>query len=234
MRLLPWWYMAGKCDNKEEYLNWAHMFPRVWRYKKGCDITECDITKVKVYVNILYSWSKWRFSCLLNSHIFDLLQLHQILNLKFLSFSKHAVQSLLNTHLLTSVLETTPNHMPLKYKCPIKISNEIRHVYLNVRSNHELRLPRNPVQYPPSFLWTVQMAPPDYFLDSLEATRKLPRRGRKVLFIMKAVYRHCIVPKQQLNMCLDTLQEAVCRHPLESLVSDVALQGCCSSSKVSL
>ena len=27
---------------------------------------------------------------------------------------------------------SSPNHMPLKYKCSIKIGNQIRHVYLNI------------------------------------------------------------------------------------------------------
>ena len=30
-------------------LNWAHLFLKVWRYKRGSDITECDILEVKVY-----------------------------------------------------------------------------------------------------------------------------------------------------------------------------------------
>jgi hypothetical protein len=32
---------------------------------------------------------------------------------------------------LVSVLGATPNHIPLKHKSWIKISNQIRHVYLN-------------------------------------------------------------------------------------------------------
>lgn len=41
------------------------------------------------------------------------------------------VQSYLSTCLLVSVLEATPNHMLLENKYPIKISNQIRHAYVN-------------------------------------------------------------------------------------------------------
>ena len=40
--------MGRKCDNKEGYLNRAHPFPRILGYKRGNDITEVDITEVKV------------------------------------------------------------------------------------------------------------------------------------------------------------------------------------------
>ena len=39
----------GKCDNKEEYLHRAQPFPRGLRYKKGKDIIEGDIMKVRVH-----------------------------------------------------------------------------------------------------------------------------------------------------------------------------------------
>jgi hypothetical protein len=32
---------------------------------------------------------------------------------------------------MASILNSTPNHMPLKYECSIKINHRIRHVYLN-------------------------------------------------------------------------------------------------------
>ena len=38
-----------------------------------------------------------------------------------------------NTCLFISVLRATPNHIPVKYGCPTKISNQIRHVYLRTR-----------------------------------------------------------------------------------------------------
>ena len=43
------WYVRGKRDNEEGDLNWAHPFPRVWGYKKGSDVTESDISEVRVY-----------------------------------------------------------------------------------------------------------------------------------------------------------------------------------------
>ena len=39
--------MGGKCDNKEEVLNWAHPLPKVLGYKRKSDIRE-----VKVYIGI--------------------------------------------------------------------------------------------------------------------------------------------------------------------------------------
>ena len=33
---------------------------------------------------------------------------------------------------LVSILGATPNHTSLKYRCPIKNSNQIRHVYLSL------------------------------------------------------------------------------------------------------
>ena len=38
--------MGGKYDNKEGYLNSAHLFPRVSRYKRGSDIMEGDHLEV--------------------------------------------------------------------------------------------------------------------------------------------------------------------------------------------
>jgi hypothetical protein len=40
--------MDGKRDSKEGYLNREHSFPIVLRYKRGSDITEGDITDVRV------------------------------------------------------------------------------------------------------------------------------------------------------------------------------------------
>jgi hypothetical protein len=42
-------------------------------------------------------------------------QLHWLMNVVWLSYFKHVVQSLLNTFLLISILGATPNHIPLKY-----------------------------------------------------------------------------------------------------------------------
>ena len=33
--------------------------------------------------------------------------------------------------LLVSILEAKANHVPLKYRCLIKMSNQIRHIYLS-------------------------------------------------------------------------------------------------------
>jgi hypothetical protein len=43
------WYVGGRCDKKEGYLAWAHTFLRVLGYERGSDITEGDITEVRVY-----------------------------------------------------------------------------------------------------------------------------------------------------------------------------------------
>ena len=40
--------MGGKCDNMEGDFRQAHMFPRVWGYKRGSDVTEGDIMEVRV------------------------------------------------------------------------------------------------------------------------------------------------------------------------------------------
>ena len=42
--------MRRKCDNNEGNLNLAHPRPRVLGYKRGNDITEGDITEVRVYI----------------------------------------------------------------------------------------------------------------------------------------------------------------------------------------
>ena len=45
----------------------------------------------------------------------------------------HKVHSLLNTWcLLVSVLRSAPHHPPLNYRCPIKVSNRIRPIYLTM------------------------------------------------------------------------------------------------------
>ena len=41
----------------------------------------------------------------------------QLLNLEWLSYFKHVVQSLLNRCLLVSDFKATPNHILLKYRC---------------------------------------------------------------------------------------------------------------------
>ena len=46
------------------------------------------------------------------------------------SIFEHAIQSLLHTCLLVSILGAKPNHIPLKYSYTIIISNSIRHIYL--------------------------------------------------------------------------------------------------------
>ena len=47
-------YMGGNCDNKEGILWYEHPFPRVLGYKRGSDIKEGDITKVRCILRILY------------------------------------------------------------------------------------------------------------------------------------------------------------------------------------
>jgi hypothetical protein len=42
--------VGEKCDNKEGDVNGAHPFPRVLGYLRGSDITEGDITEVRVYM----------------------------------------------------------------------------------------------------------------------------------------------------------------------------------------
>jgi hypothetical protein len=43
---------------------------------------------------------------------------------------KHVAQSPLDTCVFASNLGAKLNHKPLKYKCLIKIHNQIKHVYL--------------------------------------------------------------------------------------------------------
>ena len=51
----------------------------------------------------------------------------ELLSLEWLSCFEQVVQ---HTSFLLYVLGATPNHIPLKYSCPIKISNQIRHISL--------------------------------------------------------------------------------------------------------
>ena len=84
-----------------------------------------SIIKVKILVLIKQSYRS--------------LQSFRLLNLKYLSCWTRSPISL-NTHVfLVSDIGATPNHMPLTYRCPIRISNWIRHVYL-----HSLSLDYNP------------------------------------------------------------------------------------------
>ena len=67
-------------------------------------------------------------------------QLCRVLGLELLSYSEHVVQSLLNTIVFVSVLGVTPNHIgTLRYRSPIKICNQIRHVYLSCKVQLTLR-----------------------------------------------------------------------------------------------
>jgi hypothetical protein len=50
----------------------------------------------------------------------------------WLSYFEQIVKSLYTLVFLVSVLGSTPNHTPLKYRCPNKKSNRIRFVYLNI------------------------------------------------------------------------------------------------------
>jgi hypothetical protein len=78
---------------------------------------------------ISYSLSTWRFLYSLNGHIRPP-QLCKLLSLEWLSYFEH-VSPISSTHIffLVYVLGATPNHIPLKYRCLIKISYRIRHVY---------------------------------------------------------------------------------------------------------
>lgn len=40
--------MRGKCDEQEGDSNWAHPFLEGLGYERGSDITEGDVTKVKM------------------------------------------------------------------------------------------------------------------------------------------------------------------------------------------
>ena len=48
--------------------------------------------------------------------------------LEWLTYFKHAFQFISNKYFLVSILGATPNHTPLKYRCPINTTNRIRHV----------------------------------------------------------------------------------------------------------
>ena len=57
-------------------------------------------------------------------------QLCKLLSLEWLSYFEHVNPiSSIYISFLVSVLGATPNHIPLKYRCLIKISYRIRHVY---------------------------------------------------------------------------------------------------------
>jgi hypothetical protein len=64
----------------------------------------------------------------------------------------------LQTHnaLLMSILRSTPNHTPLKYRCLIKISNQIR----------------------PTYVSTLVYLPPWYFINPITLLQKLPSEYR--------------------------------------------------------
>ena len=44
------WYIRGKYGHKEGHVKWANLLCRVWGCKRGSDITEGDITDVRVYM----------------------------------------------------------------------------------------------------------------------------------------------------------------------------------------
>ena len=70
------------------------------------------------------------FSCSLNCHIGPP-EWRWLLSLECLSCFEHTIQSLLSCHVfLVFILGDIPNHIPLKYRCLIKRSNCIKHVYL--------------------------------------------------------------------------------------------------------
>jgi hypothetical protein len=79
-------------------------------------------------IRISYSSSKWWFSCLLNGHIGPPSML--AIEPRMVIIFEDVVQSLLNTCLFSFVLGATPNHIPLRYRFPIKMNNLIRHVYI--------------------------------------------------------------------------------------------------------
>lgn len=82
------------------------------------------------YANILLS--KWRFLCWLSGHIGGPSQFYILLNLEWLSYLEHVVQSLLDTcvFFVSSIVGVTCNHIPLESRCLMKRSNRSRHVYL--------------------------------------------------------------------------------------------------------
>ena len=47
---------------------------------------------------------------------------------EWLLYLKHVVHTLSNINLFAIILGATSHHTPLKYRCPIKTSNRIRHV----------------------------------------------------------------------------------------------------------
>ena len=55
-----------------------------------------------------------------------------VIHLEWLSYFEHKVQSLLNTCLLYIHSWNPPNHIPLRNRCLIKLSNQIRHIYLKL------------------------------------------------------------------------------------------------------
>ena len=87
----------------------------------------------EAYMNILFIIKATILILIKRSYRFP--KLCWLWSLEWLSYSKHTVQSLINTSLFISVLGTTPNHIPLKHRCPNKESNRIRDVYLRLSSS---------------------------------------------------------------------------------------------------
>ena len=58
-----------------------------------------------------------------------------LLNIKWLTCFEHVIQSFFNPFLLVSVLGSTPNHLPLKYRCAYSCYVGIRYVYNTTHYN---------------------------------------------------------------------------------------------------
>ena len=80
---------------------------------------------------ICFSLSKWIFSCSLYGHIASppLPPLCWLLSFEWLSYFEHAIWSLQTRWFLVHVFGATSNHIWLKYRCLVRISKRIRHVY---------------------------------------------------------------------------------------------------------
>lgn len=100
---------------------------QLWHLDLGSSYLQHNIT------HLLPATSQWNVNgegdnngMIINGHTGFPPQLWGLLSLEYLLL--HALISFKDIFLL-SALGATPNHLPLKYRCAIKISNQSRHVY---------------------------------------------------------------------------------------------------------
>ena len=105
------------------------------------------------------------------------------LNLEWLSYSKHIVHSHLGIQ-----FQATPNHIPLKHRCPIKISNQIWHAFLNCML-HILQVEGEELTYRFAQLWVNSIR------IELACQRTLQSAAKfwVIQFLMSSIHAHACV-----------------------------------------